>query len=44
MLVSVGRRRKHTISGLLSTRLVTATTAVISAIVAIHVFLVGVLW
>jgi len=38
MLVSVGHGRKRTISRLLSTRLVTATTAVVSAVVAIHVF------
>ena len=37
MLVGVGHGCERTISGLLSTRLVTATTAVVSAVVAIHV-------
>jgi hypothetical protein len=38
MLVTVDRGRKRTISGFLSTRLVTATSAVVSAVVAIHNF------
>lgn len=37
MLVGVGHGCERTISGLLSTRLVTATTAVVSTVVAIHV-------